>query len=103
MTLSMSDLSVQPPHGDLYWQENYPAITEDDATLWDIVEKAELPVLLASLAIALDDFSLLREEVSPPRPPLGGAVERHGGVGGEAAGGGQRVGVGGWDESRRGR
>lgn len=91
MTLSMSDLSVQPPHGDLYWHDTYPAITEDDATLWDIVEKAELPVLLASLAIALDDFSLLREEFSPPLPPLGVALKRHGGLEGDAVAEGQRV------------
>lgn len=80
MTLSTSDVSVQPPYGDLYWKDHFPEITEDDATLWEMVQKADLPVLLASLAIALDDFDLLRPELSPPLPPLGVALKPHGGL-----------------------
>lgn len=91
MTLSMSDLTVQPPHGDLYWQDNYQPISEDDATLWEIVQKAELPVLLASLAIALDDFDLLHPEFSPPLPPLGVGLKPHGGLDPEIVTDGQQV------------
>lgn len=80
MTISTSDRTVKPPFGDLYWKEELPEITADDATLWELTQKAELPVLLASLAVALDEFVLLRAEYSPPLPPLGVALKPHGGL-----------------------
>lgn len=90
MTISTSVHTVQPPFGDLYWKEEFPKITVDDDTLWELTQKAELPVLLASLAIALDDFELLKPEYSPPLPPLGVALKPHGGLDPEAVQRGQQ-------------
>ena len=30
MTALSTPLPTQPTHGDLYWNDNYPQITEDD-------------------------------------------------------------------------
>ncbi|MER7798381.1 NAD(P)/FAD-dependent oxidoreductase [Microbacterium sp. NPDC096154] len=72
--------ATRAPHGDLYWIEEYPAITETDDELRAYVAKAELPVLLASLAAALRDTSILEDAVRPPIPPMGPYLEPHGGM-----------------------
>lgn len=73
-------LEFTPRHGDLYWTDEYPAITESDDELRDIVAKSELPVLLASLAAALRDVSILEDELTPPLRPMGAYLEPHGGM-----------------------
>jgi 4-hydroxyacetophenone monooxygenase len=55
---------------DLYWQDEYEAITEDDAFLAGIVAKADLPSLLAAVAAATGDTSILSEDLRPPLVPV---------------------------------
>lgn len=55
---------------DLFWQASSIPIVESDAELERIVRDAELPVLLAALAAALDDASILREDLRPPLTPM---------------------------------
>lgn len=71
---------VRAPHGDLYWIDEYTPITESDDELREHVAAAELPVLLASLAAALRDATLLEDAVRPPIPPMGPYLEPHGGM-----------------------
>ena len=66
--------------GDLYWVDEYPAITETDDELRAFVARAELPVLLASLAAALRDTSILEPDLVPPLPLMGPYLEMHGGM-----------------------
>ncbi|MCJ8504000.1 NAD(P)/FAD-dependent oxidoreductase [Kocuria flava] len=80
MTALSTPLAAQPTHGDLYWTDEYPPITEDDETLRRMVAGAEAPVLLAALAAALRDTSILPPELSPPLPPMGTALQPHGGL-----------------------
>ncbi|WP_460774665.1 flavin-containing monooxygenase [Microbacterium sp. GXF7504] len=79
----VSEAPVRAPHGDLYWIDEYPAITESDEELRAYVAKAELPVLLASLAAALRDTSILEDAIRPPLPPMGPYLELHGGMSAE--------------------
>ena len=65
---------------DLFREEVLPPITEDDAHLRRVVDAAEIPVLLVSLAAALKDYSLLPPELSPPLSPLTATVPAHGGL-----------------------
>ncbi|WP_345751347.1 flavin-containing monooxygenase [Microbacterium rhizophilus] len=79
--MSTIDAPVTTPrHGDLFWIEEYPAITESDDQLREYVAKSELPVLLASLAAALRDTSILETAVRPPIPPMGPYLDPHGGM-----------------------
>jgi 4-hydroxyacetophenone monooxygenase len=80
MTVISTPPAAQPTNGDLYWVERYPPITEDDETLRQLVAGAEAPVLLAAVATALRDTSLLLPELSPPLPPMGTALQPHGGL-----------------------
>ncbi|WP_298587264.1 NAD(P)/FAD-dependent oxidoreductase [uncultured Kocuria sp.] len=80
MTALSTPPATQPTHGDLYWTDEYPQITEDDETLRRMVTGAEAPVLLAALATALRDTSFLLPELSPPLPPMGTALQPHGGL-----------------------
>lgn len=66
--------------GDLFWVEEHPPIVESDEQLAAIVQGAELPVLLASLAAALGDASLLEPALRPPLPKMGPYLELHGGM-----------------------
>lgn len=72
--------AAQNTFGDLYWTDNYPEITEEDETLEQMVHGAEAPVLLAAVATALRDMSLLEPDLSPPLPPMGAALKPHGGL-----------------------
>ena len=65
---------------DLFWRDTFSAITETDDELQQLVEGAELPVLLASIAVALRDSSYLAPDLAPPLPPMGLDLERHGGM-----------------------
>lgn len=73
-------MASKPTNGDLYWTEEYPAITESDRSLQEYVAGAEAPVLLAALATTLQDLSYVPAELSPPLPPLGTKLLRHGGM-----------------------
>ncbi|MET3934540.1 NAD(P)/FAD-dependent oxidoreductase [Arthrobacter sp. OAP107] len=68
---------------DLYWRDQYEAITEDDAFLRDIVEGSDLPALMVALAAVTRDFSLLRDDLRPPQPPAEITGMPHGGMSGE--------------------
>ena len=68
------------PSNDLYWKHEYEQITEGDKELRALVEGAEIPVLLAALAAALGDVSLLEPNLSPPLPPIGATSQPQGGL-----------------------
>lgn len=67
-------------HDDLFWQDEYEPITESDQELRDVVERAELPALLAALAAATRDPSLLLDELRPPLTPVDTVGHPHGGM-----------------------
>ncbi|MDR7083297.1 4-hydroxyacetophenone monooxygenase [Arthrobacter ginsengisoli] len=67
-------------NADLYWANEYLQITETDQELRALVDDAELPVLLAALAAALKDMSLLDPRLSPSLPPMRGTLQPHGGL-----------------------
>lgn len=67
-------------HDDLFWQDQYEPITEDDQELRSVVERAELPALLAALAAATRDPSLLLDELRPPLTPVDTVGHPHGGM-----------------------
>lgn len=67
-------------HGDLYWTESHPPITEDDETLRRMIAGAEAPVLLAAVATTLGDVSILDPAMAPPLPPMGTTLIPHGGM-----------------------
>lgn len=67
---------------DLFWRSESTPIVESDEELARIVDGAELPVLLAALAAALDDASFLREDLRPPLTPMDTAPVPHGGMSG---------------------
>lgn len=80
MTAPSTPVAEQTSRNDLYWNDSHPPITEDDETLRQMIAGAEAPVLLAALATALRDTSLLPVELSPPLPPMGAALQPHGGL-----------------------
>ncbi len=55
---------------DLYWRDEYEAITEDDDALEEIVAKADLPSLLVAVAAVTGDTSILDEDLRPPLIPV---------------------------------
>lgn len=55
-------------------------ITEDDATIRRMVEDAELPALLVSLAHLTRDTSLIRQELRPPLRSMPTGAEPQGGM-----------------------
>lgn len=65
---------------DLYWRQQYEAITEDDAFLRNVVEHSDLPALMVALAAVTRDFSLLRDDLRPPQPPADIMGLPHGGM-----------------------
>ncbi len=67
-------------HDDLFWQDEYEPITEDDQELRSVVDQAELPALLAALAAATRDPSLLLDELRPPLTPVDTVGHPHGGM-----------------------
>ncbi|NVM98124.1 NAD(P)/FAD-dependent oxidoreductase [Arthrobacter sp. SDTb3-6] len=65
---------------DLYWREEYSPITEDDAFLRRVAETADLPALMIALAAVTGDYSMLRQELRPPQPPVDTVGTPHGGM-----------------------
>lgn len=65
---------------DLYWRDQYEAITEDDAFLREVVDGSDLPALMVALAAVTRDFSLLRDDLRPPQPPADIMGLPHGGM-----------------------
>lgn len=67
-------------HDDLYWQDEYEPVTEDDEFLRQIVATSDLPSLLAAIAAATGDASILADELRPPLTPVDTAGHPHGGM-----------------------
>lgn len=55
-------------------------IVEDDDFLAGVVQEAELPALLAALALATADPGLLADDLKPPLPPMAAVIEPQGGM-----------------------
>jgi len=80
VTNSLTEVRESLAVDDLYWRENYEAITEDDAFLRRIVETSDLPALMVALAAVTRDFSLLSEDLRPPQPLADIIGTPHGGM-----------------------
>lgn len=65
---------------DLFWGAPTEAITETDAELEQIVDGAELPVLLTAIAAATGDLAWLGVGLEPPLPPADLTPHPHGGM-----------------------
>jgi 4-hydroxyacetophenone monooxygenase len=65
---------------DLYWQDQYEAITEDDAFLEQVVAESDLPSLLAAIAAVTRDTSILTEDIRPPMDAVNTRTEIQGGM-----------------------
>jgi 4-hydroxyacetophenone monooxygenase len=52
----------------------------DDEAIRNAVNQAELPPLLATLSVLLEDPSLISDDLMPPTPPLLAAAAPHGGM-----------------------
>ena len=68
------------PFDDLFWTDEYEPIIESDAELADIVERADLPALLAALAAALGDTTILEGDLRPPLTLVDTYAQPHGGM-----------------------
>jgi 4-hydroxyacetophenone monooxygenase len=55
-------------------------ITVDDQTIEARVADADLPALLAALAMLTGDETLISEQLRPPTPPMGAAIAPQGGM-----------------------
>lgn len=69
MTIPEAITTLTDAVDDVYWRDEYQAITEDDAFLQRIVKAADLPSLLVALAAVTGDFEILRPALRPPFPP----------------------------------
>lgn len=76
----MSDKMHHGTNHNIFWREAAEIIDEDDATLRQIVEKAELPPLLAALAAATGDTTGLSSALRPPLTPVDTEGHPHGGM-----------------------
>ncbi|RAN78161.1 4-hydroxyacetophenone monooxygenase [Bacillus sp. SRB_336] len=65
---------------DLYWREEYAPIDADDEYLRRIVQNTDLPALMVALAAVTGDYSILREDLRPPQPPVDTVGQPHGGM-----------------------
>ncbi|WP_413249484.1 flavin-containing monooxygenase [Sinomonas flava] len=83
MTESLAPADVLSGIDDLYTREEYTPITEDDAFLTRVVQNVELPALMVALAAATGDFSLLRDRLRPPQPPVDTVGKPHGAMSAE--------------------
>lgn len=68
------------PYDDLFWRDEYEAVVESDAELEAIVATADLPALLAALAAALGDPSMLDADLRPPLTLVDTHGHPHGGM-----------------------
>lgn len=80
MSESLIETATTKQVDDLYWRDNYSAITESDEQLRQIVASTELPPLMVALAAATGDYSILRDELRPPQPPVDTVGQPHGGM-----------------------
>lgn len=80
MTESLIQDRTQTQIDDLYWREEYAHITEDDSFLRRVVETADLPALMIALAAVTGDYSILRDDLRPPQPPVDTVGLPHGGM-----------------------
>lgn len=81
---SMQELRTETARfDDLYWQSHSESIVEDDAFLQEVVDTAELPVLLAAIAAALGETSSLSSDLQPPLTPVDTHPHPHGGMNAE--------------------
>ncbi|BDZ39271.1 flavin-containing monooxygenase [Microbacterium suwonense] len=71
---------LRVPFDDLFWRDEYDPIVETDAELAAIVERADLPALLAALAAALGDPSILEPGLRPPLTLVDTFGHPHGGM-----------------------
>ncbi|MBW0113758.1 flavin-containing monooxygenase [Pseudonocardia abyssalis] len=60
--------------------DGFPPVREDDAFLEQAVSEAELPALLAALALVTGDTALLEDGVKPPLPPMDSTIAPQGGM-----------------------
>ena len=65
---------------DLFWRDTYEPITEPDEFLEALVERTDLPALLAALAATTGDTSFLTEDLRPPLTPVDTVGHPHGGM-----------------------
>ena len=65
---------------DLFFESKSEPITEDDAFLARIVDSADLPALLAAVAAATGDASVLTADIRPPLTPVDTVGHPHGGM-----------------------
>ena len=82
-TASLAEPIAEPltvPFDDLFWRDEYEPITESDTELAGFVEQADMPALLAALAAALGDPSLLADELRPPLTLVDTYAQPHGGM-----------------------
>lgn len=75
--------STGPAPDDLFWVRESEPITESDDRLREIVAGADLPILLAALAAATGDLSVLTPHRRPPLPPAVTGPVPQGGMGEE--------------------
>lgn len=86
MTPDAGSLAAPPvapltvPFDDLFWRDEYEPITESDTELAGIVERADLPALLAALAAALGDPSILEGDLRPPLTLVDTYAQPNGGM-----------------------
>lgn len=80
MTEPLTPVDLAHEVDDLYARDEYTPITEDDGFLAKTVRAAELPALLVALAAATGDFSILRDDLRPPQPPVDTVGKAHGGM-----------------------
>lgn len=80
MSESLIENATTKQVDDLYWRANYSAITESDEQLRQIVASTDLPPLMVALAAATGDYSILRDELRPPQPPVDTVGQPHGGM-----------------------
>ncbi|TQM11546.1 flavin-containing monooxygenase [Pseudonocardia kunmingensis] len=94
---STSPISTSPltePAGGARRYDEFLPLEEDDVFLADAVSEAELPALLAALALVNADPGLLVDEVTPPIPPMDSTIAPQGGLSAEAQQHARRLAVG---------
>lgn len=74
----MTENPSSPP-SDLGFDETLP-VTADDEHIGKAVEQADLPSLLATLAVLTADEGLIAAELRPPLPPMGASIAPQGGM-----------------------
>ncbi|PRB70235.1 NAD(P)/FAD-dependent oxidoreductase [Arthrobacter sp. MYb213] len=80
MSESLIETRAADKLDDLYARDSYTAITDDDAKLRQVVDSTDLPPLMIALAAATGDYSMLRDELRPPQPPVDTVGQPHGGM-----------------------